>query len=54
MIFEETLKNQLDQWGMEAASTGKTVGKAFKVVGGHGRGQLLLLHTTLGPFRTGI
>jgi len=32
----------------------KTVGKAFKVVGGYGRGELLLLHATLGPFRTGI
>jgi len=54
MIFEETLKNWLNQWGMEAASTRKTVGKAFKVVGGHGRGQLLLFHTTSGPFHTGI
>jgi len=39
---------------VEVASTGKTVGKAFKVVGGYGRGELFLLHTTLGPFRTGI
>jgi len=39
---------------MEVASTRKTVGKAFKVVGGCGKGQLLFVHTTLGPFRTGI
>jgi len=53
-IFEEYIKRGLEQWGMEAASNSKSVGKAFKVVWGAGKGKLHLLHTTLGPFQSGI
>jgi len=45
VIFEESIKRGLDQWGVEAASTGKSVGKALKVVGGSGKGELLLRFT---------
>ena len=50
--FEESVRSKLEQWGAEATMQNKSCGRAYKTIGGYGKGELEFVQTIIGPFRS--